>query len=424
MSISSEITRISGNVADALEAIADKGVTVPSDANSDDLADLISQISGGGVIITETTDSHGGTIVEITAEDVIRLQSKTATPSETQQTISPDTAQGYTALSQVVVGAISSAYVGSGITRRNSSSLSANGATVTVPAGYYEEAATKSVSSGSATAPGTISGTGASISTGTNTLTLSKTVSVTPQVSAGYVSSGTAANSSVSLTASVTTQAAQTIYPSTSDQTISASRYLTGTQTIKGVAIANLTAGNIKNGVTITVGDSADADRITSVTGTYTGGGGSGIGTLLATSTIGTVSTTSTQSANLNKDISVSGINGYDLLIVEASVDSVTNGRHCATISTIFLTASTTIGTKNGGTVASNKMNIRVSSNGTYTSVQSTTAYGIYANSISISNGNATIPMYRRYNSNSTTTINGSYTARVYGVKLYDLIGG
>lgn len=48
MSISSEITRISGNVSDALTAIGAKGVTVPSGSNSDDLADLIAQISGGG----------------------------------------------------------------------------------------------------------------------------------------------------------------------------------------------------------------------------------------------------------------------------------------------------------------------------------------------------------------------------------------
>ena len=48
MSIQSEITRISGNVADALTAIAAKGVTVPQGSNSDDLATLIAQIEGGG----------------------------------------------------------------------------------------------------------------------------------------------------------------------------------------------------------------------------------------------------------------------------------------------------------------------------------------------------------------------------------------
>lgn len=48
MSISSEISRISGNVSDALTAIANKGVTVPSGSNSDDLATLIGAIETGG----------------------------------------------------------------------------------------------------------------------------------------------------------------------------------------------------------------------------------------------------------------------------------------------------------------------------------------------------------------------------------------
>lgn len=139
-------------------------------------------------------------------------------------------------------------YTGS-IPSKSSSDLTVSGATVTVPAGNYSTQATKSVASGSATAPATISGTSASVSTGTNTLTLSKTISVTPSVSAGYVSSGTAGNSAVSLTASVTTKAAATITPGTSDQTISSGTYLTGAQTIKGDA--NLVASNIVAGKSI-----------------------------------------------------------------------------------------------------------------------------------------------------------------------------
>lgn len=46
MSISSEISRISGNVSAALTAIGNKGVTVPAGSNSDDLADLIGSITG------------------------------------------------------------------------------------------------------------------------------------------------------------------------------------------------------------------------------------------------------------------------------------------------------------------------------------------------------------------------------------------
>lgn len=157
--------------------------------------------------------------------------------------------------------------------------------------------------------------------------------------------------------------------------------------------------------------------------GTSSGGGG-GIGTLLNTTSIGTVNTTSTQAATLNVSLSVSGINNYDLLIVESSVNTVTNNRHTSTVAVIFLTASSNVGTKNGATIATAKWNSKISSSAVTTTNVSTTAYGIYPNSCSVSNGTATIPMYRRYNSTSTGTINGTYTARVYGVNLYDLIGG
>lgn len=133
--------------------------------------------------------------------------------------------------------------------------------------------ATASVAAGSATPPATISGSGSTISTSSGTITLSKTVSVTPSVSAGYVSSGTAGNASVSLSASATIKAATTYHPSTSDQTISSGTYTTGAQTIKGVLLTNLLASIIKSGEVVKVGDSTDDDCVTSVTGTYSGGG-------------------------------------------------------------------------------------------------------------------------------------------------------
>ena len=136
------------------------------------------------------------------------------------------------------------------ITTQTSSSITASGATVTVPAGYYASQETKTIDSGAVTAPATISGSSATLTTGTNALTLSKTISVTPNVtSAGYISTGTPGNSTVSLTTSVTTKAAATITPGTTDQTISSGTYLTGVQTIKGDA--NLLAANIVYGKTI-----------------------------------------------------------------------------------------------------------------------------------------------------------------------------
>lgn len=80
MSIASEISRISQNVADSLTAVANKGVTVPTGSNSDDLPGLIAQISqggGGGVIISDTTDSHGGTIRTITGTQISGTKSIT-----------------------------------------------------------------------------------------------------------------------------------------------------------------------------------------------------------------------------------------------------------------------------------------------------------------------------------------------------------
>ncbi len=207
------------------------------------------------------------------------------------------------------------------IASRSASDLTASGAVVTVPAGYYTNQVTKSVTTmtlpttaatsatsgytskatigrstsaqyinippgynnaggyytisatpnGTATAPTTISSTAATVSTGTNTLTLTKNVSVTPRITtAGYISSGTAGNSNVSLTATVATQGARVISPSTTDQIITSGTYLTGNTTVKAIQLSNLTAANIKSGVMVKVGDELDDDCVAGITGTFT----------------------------------------------------------------------------------------------------------------------------------------------------------
>ena len=164
------------------------------------------------------------------------------------------------------------------IASKTSSDLTASGATVTAPAGYYASAASKSVASGSAKTPNTTITANPTVSvnsSGLITASVSKTQSVTPSVSAGYVSSGTAGTITVtgSGTNQLTTQAAQTIHPSTTDQTIASGKYLTGAQTVKAVTTTNLTAANIVQGVTVKVGDSTDDDCVASVTGTAETGG-------------------------------------------------------------------------------------------------------------------------------------------------------
>lgn len=158
-------------------------------------------------------------------------------------------------------------------------------------------------------------------------------------------------------------------------------------------------------------------------TGTASGGGG-GIGTLLNTTSIGTISTSSTTAADTGKTATISNVGNYDLLIVEVSVNTLTNNRHASTVNTIWLTASSTIGTKNGTGIATATLNTKLSSTGVASTRQGTTKYGIYVNSASVSNNTVTLAFYQRYNSTSTGTINGTYTARTYGVNLYDLIGG
>ena len=157
--------------------------------------------------------------------------------------------------------------------------------------------------------------------------------------------------------------------------------------------------------------------------GTASGGGGSGL-TLLKTYSLGTLSTSSTSAADTGKSMTVTGYNDYDLLVVDVSVDTPTNGRHTSTVSFVLLTGTSSVSTKNTYTVGSNKWNSKLSSSGTGSTRQSTSAYGVYVNAATVSSSTMTLTFYYRYNSNSTGTLNGTYTARVYGVKLYDLIGG
>lgn len=193
------------------------------------------------------------------------IQLLNITPSESVQTFNSTSVDGY---KPVTIGAISSTYIGSGITQRSSSDLIASGATVTVPVGYYSTQVTKSISNGSATGPSSLSGSSATITSGSNTITLTKTgITTTPTVSAGYVSSAITSTATVTLTANVTTKPATTYHPSTAAQSISSGTYLTGTQTIAAVTTSNLSASNIVSGVTIKVGDSSDDDCVASVTG-------------------------------------------------------------------------------------------------------------------------------------------------------------
>ena len=200
-------------------------------------------------IVTASHTQTAGYVSAGTTEKTLALTTKAAatiTPSETAQEI----AAGQYLTGKQTIAAIPSDYVGSGITV--DPTPTASGKTVTIPAGYYSEQTTKDVATAEQATPSvSIDSAGKITATATQT--------------AGYVAAGTKTG-----TKQLTTKAATTINTSTSDQTIASGTYLTGTQTIKAVTTSNIDAGNIKDGVTVKVGDANSAGRIKNVTGTFT----------------------------------------------------------------------------------------------------------------------------------------------------------
>ena len=208
----------------------------------------------------------------------VKLQSKTVTPSENTQTVNPDSS--YDALSSVTVGAISNTYIGSGVTKKSAATYTPGTSDQSIASGQYLNG-TQTIKGDSNLTAGNIrngvkifnvTGSYAGSSSGVSSPRL-QTKNATPSESTQTISpdSGYDGLSSVTVNAvsrtyvgsGVTKKAAATYTPKTSDQSIAASQYLSGAQTIKGDA--NLVAGNIKSGV-----------NIFGVTGTYAGGGSSG----------------------------------------------------------------------------------------------------------------------------------------------------
>lgn len=243
---------------------------------------------------------------------------KTYNPTESQQTETITAGSGYDGIEEVdvTVNAIPSNYVGTGIARKSSTDLTASGATVTAPAGYYESSATKTVASGTEGTPTATKGT-----------VSNHAVSVTPSVTntAGYISGGTKTGTAVSVSASELVSGTLTISSSgTKDVTNYASASVAagseGTPTATKGTVSNHsvsvtpsvtnTAGYISGGtksgtaVTVTASELASGNKAIVDNGTNIDVVGySTVSVAIPFSTIYTGSSTPSSSSGINGDI-------------------------------------------------------------------------------------------------------------------------
>ena len=236
--------------------------------------DFILSTNGGGSISGTTNDTieitTNGThnIEYYTYADVDvqpALQSKIGiVPTESSQIIAADS--NYDGLSSVQIAAISSDYVGSNITQRNDSDLSAVGSVVTAPAGYYSAAASTTIAAGSFSALPVVTSlqVGAvSLDSNTGVVTVARSsqnfsnVIVANTTQAGYISANTSSKNDLTIEANSTTYALSTvtgatIIPTESSQIAVAS----GKYTLGDVSVAAISSDYI--GSAIPTHDSAD----------------------------------------------------------------------------------------------------------------------------------------------------------------------
>ena len=163
---------------------------------------------GAGIVIEDAPDAAGGTVRTITAVD---LSSDTVTAAHLESGYTAHDADGNAITGQLVQldtsdanaaagdmragksGYVNGVKVNGNLTERDGDDLTVSGATVTVPAGIYDTAATKSVASGTAGTPSASKGAVSNHS-----------VSVTPSVTntTGYITGSTKTGTAVTVSAS------------------------------------------------------------------------------------------------------------------------------------------------------------------------------------------------------------------------------
>ena len=218
------------------------------------------------VSTTYTPGEMSGAINSIQVATAPSLQSKTVTPQEYQQIIAADNT--YDGLGSVTISAISSTYVGSGVTRVNATTIAPTSAEQTAVAanrytnGIIKVSAvpteTKSITTNGTYTPSTgkwFSSVIVNVPTGSTINNQNKTVTPTESsqditADSGYTGLGTVTVSAIPsnyIGSGITTQGAKTVTPTTSAQTAVASGVYT-TGAINVAAIQTQTRDITANG--------------------------------------------------------------------------------------------------------------------------------------------------------------------------------
>lgn len=141
---------------------------------------------------------------------------------------------------------------------------------------------------------------------------------------------------------------------------------------------------------------------------------------LLTTQTLGAISTTDTSGVDTGFDASIPNATDYDLILIIIENSSPSDGHHVATYQTVwrYVTGNTNL------TGLNNRfLNVYLSSNTIKTNAGTSSVLGVYVQNPSISSNNLIGDIYAKYNNSTTTTIDGNYNLKAYGIKLLPLLG-
>ena len=196
---------------------ADSGYDALSDVTVNAIQTETKSVTANGTYNPTSGKYFSSVTVDVPSE-TFNTQTKTVTPTESTQTISPD--NGYDGLSQITVNPIPSNYVGSGVTTKSAATITPSTSVQTaVSAGTYVTGDIK-------------------VAAMTNGELNTPTVSASGLVTASIKTSGYLDTSKTS-TLQLTTKGATTITPSTSVQTVVAS----GTYTTGDIKVAAMPSG-------------------------------------------------------------------------------------------------------------------------------------------------------------------------------------